>query len=98
MSRKITTEAINAFMSGVKYNNSNTSVYIWDDNEIRLLLHWNFIAKRNWLNIEIRTAGWFSNTTKERLNWLPWVSIQQKKWEWFLNGNEWDGSWTTITF
>lgn len=41
--------------------------------------------------LSITNAGWFSNTTKERLNGIPGVSINQKKGEWYLNGNQWDG-------
>ena len=36
-------------------------------------------------------CGWNTATTKERLNALPDVSIQQVRGEWFLNGREWDG-------
>ena len=46
--------------------------------------------------LSISNAGWESNTTKERLNGLPGVSIRQKNWSWFLNGEEWDGNWKRI--
>ena len=39
-------------------------------------------------------GGYQGVTTKERLNALPGVSVHQKNFEWFLNGNEWDGNWT----
>jgi len=39
----------------------------------------------------ITNCGWFSNTTKERLNALPNVNIVQKNFVWYLNGEEWDG-------
>jgi hypothetical protein len=41
--------------------------------------------------LSITSAGWKSNTTKERLNALPQVSITQKKGEWYLNGTLWNG-------
>ena len=41
--------------------------------------------------IHIQNCGWFTNTTKERLNALPNVSIQQKKGVWYLNGEKWNG-------
>jgi hypothetical protein len=44
----------------------------------------------------ISNAGWDTKTTKERLNGLPGVSIQQKKGEWYLNGNQWDGNPTYV--
>ena len=40
---------------------------------------------------QIINAGWFSNTTKERLNALPNVHITQKNWVWYLNEKEWNG-------
>jgi len=33
---------------------------------------------------------------RERLNALNGVSIAQKNFVWYLNGKEWDGSWTKI--
>ena len=42
--------------------------------------------------IQSTNCGWFSNTTKERLNGLPNVNIYQKNFEWFLNGKKWDGN------
>jgi hypothetical protein len=41
--------------------------------------------------LRITNCGWFSNTTKERLNAIDGVSIQQKNYEWFLNGEKWEG-------
>jgi len=46
--------------------------------------------------LSVSNAGWASNTTKERLNGLPHVRVQQKNWNWFLNGVEWDGAWTRV--
>ena len=39
----------------------------------------------------ITAAGWRSNTTKERLNGLNGVNIVQRDWQWYLNGEAWDG-------
>ncbi|UAV84643.1 hypothetical protein PHB09_148 [Pseudomonas phage PHB09] len=97
MARKITTEAVNAFMFGQKFNKDNTSVFVGESGTSSMHLHGNLIARRfPDGKIEVGNAGWFSNTTKERLNGLPGVSICQKKGVWFLNGEEWDGSWTTV--
>jgi len=41
--------------------------------------------------LSITNCGWNTVTTKERLNALPDVSIQQVRGEWFLNGKKWDG-------
>lgn len=105
MARKITTLAIKAFMSGEAFNRDNTSVEIRNfKDEARLSavlkLHGNVIARRvlscNDNLLEVCDGNWQTNTTKERLNGIPGVSICQKKGQWFLNGNAWNGEWTTI--
>jgi len=95
--RKITKEAVNAFNNGTNYSNSNTRVDVhkWDGSiAVAMYLHGNLIAER--FNstglLRITNCGWFSNTTKERLNAIDGVHIVQKKGVWYLNGNEWDGS------
>lgn len=92
MSRKITQQAVNAFMTNGSYNSSNTKVSP-ANNDNYLYLHGSIIAIRNFETniIQITNGGWFSNTTKERLNGIPDVSIQQKQGVWYLNGNVWDG-------
>lgn len=42
--------------------------------------------------------GFFTNTTKERLNALPGVNIVQKLGKWYLNGVLWDGTLTNIDY
>lgn len=63
---------------------------------IALYLHHNKIAE--WRNNElwITNAGWSTNTTKERLNGLPGVSIRQKDFTWYLNGKAWLGEWIKV--
>ena len=61
-----------------------------------LYLHGNEIARHVDGGFTITNAGWFSSTTKERLNGLPDVNISQKAGTWFLNGKEWDGTPTFI--
>lgn len=98
MSRKITQESVSAFLSGRKFKKGNMSV----ENELgytKLKLHGNTIATIDALGVlSISNAGWQSNTTKERLNGLPNVHINQKNWSWYLNGNVWDGGWKRIGF
>lgn len=98
MARKITVEAINAFMSGQKFNKDNTSVLPGEGTgTIHLFLHGNKIASKELDgSIYVSNAGWFSTTTKERLNGIPGVSVCQRKGVWYLNGEEWDGSWKKI--
>lgn len=61
-----------------------------------LYLHGNAIARHTSSGITITNAGWPSNTTRERLNGLPGVSVNQKKGKQYLNGKEWSGEWTSI--
>jgi len=91
MSRKVTTQIVSAFIAGsqLKVGNSRT------DGQA-LYLHGNKIAEKREDGLYISNAGWQSNTTKERLNGIPGVSILQRNWDWFLNGNAWDGTWTKI--
>lgn len=100
--RQITRESINAFLNGQTFNKQNMSVTVdqyKDPNNIylkltTLRLHGNAIAKRQNGQLYITNAGWSTNTTKERLNALPNVRIQQKAFSWYLNGREWSGEWT----
>lgn len=103
MARKITTAAIEAFMSGRVFNRDNTSVEVRsfkDETRVSavLKLHGNVIARRTLDGqlLEVCDGNYQSNTTKERLNGIPGVSVVQKKGLWYLNGNEWDGSWTKV--
>jgi len=64
-----------------------------------LLLHGNIIATatkkfnngKYETTITITSAGWKTVTTKERLNGLNGVNIVQRNFEWFLNGEKWNG-------
>ena len=69
-----------------------------DGETFRLKLHGNTIAVIDELGVlSVSNAGWASNTTKERLNGLPGVRVNQKNWSWYLNGTEWDGGWKRIS-
>jgi len=92
--RQITKESINAFLNAKKFNKQNMSVQVLPNVTI-LKLHGNSIAYLyNDPNktLSISNCGWFTPTTKERLNALPNVHIQQKNFKWFLNGKEWNGN------
>jgi len=91
--RQITNDSINAFLNARKFNRQNMSVEVLPNVTI-LKLYGNSIAfKYNdpEKTLSITNCGWFSNTTKERLNALPNVNIYQKNFEWFLNDKKWDG-------
>jgi len=94
--RKITREAVDKFLSKTPFRKSNMAV-VEDYGVYKLKLHNNTIAVLDEFNmLSISNAGWRSNTTKERLNGLPNVHIKQKNWNWFLNGQEWNGEWTRV--
>ena len=90
--RKITKEAINAFEQGGSYKGTNTTV----SNGI-LSLFGNRIAFRSPKgSLFISNAGWDTSTTKERLNAIEGVHIQQKAGKWYLNSREWSGGWVKV--
>ncbi len=92
--RKITEESTNAFLNKGKLSKQNMNVFFDKyDYKSRMLLHNNCIATYDYQEdiLSISNCGWFSNTTKERLNALPNVDIRQKNFVWYLNGKEWNG-------
>ena len=92
--RNITEESINAFLNAKKFKKQNMIVEVLPNVTV-LKLHNNSIAYRYndpQRTLMITNCGWFSNTTKERLNALPDVNIYQKNFKWYLNGKEWDGN------
>ena len=93
--RKITQQAVNAFMNDQKFSQGNTTVYNHGQvTEMRL--HGNLIAERvhETGEVFISNAGWTSNTTKERLNGLikhyltPADQIYQKDFVWYWKDGE----------
>lgn len=95
--RKITKEAVDKFLSKEPFKKSNMKVEDAGGGCWKLKLHGNTIASIDEFNmLSVSNAGWASNTTRERLNGLPHVRINQKKFQWYLNGNEWNGEWTRV--
>jgi hypothetical protein len=91
--RAITKQSIKAFMNAEPFKKSNMEVEVLPNVTV-LKLFGNRIAYRYndpERTISITNCGWDTPTTKERLNALPNVSIQQKNFEWFLNGEKWNG-------
>lgn len=89
--RKVTKQVCGAFMrrEAAKCGNTHTD-------GTRLFLHGNAIAEWNGAELWVTSASWKTSTTKERLNGLPGVRIYQHKFQWFLNGSQWDGGWAKI--
>jgi len=91
--RAITRQSIKAFMNAEPFKKSNMEVEVLPNVTV-LKLFGNRIAYRYndpERTLSITNCGWDTPTTKERLNALPNVSIQQVNYEWFLNGKKWDG-------
>ena len=77
MSRKITEESIEAFLDARPFKKANMEIVV-EPNVTIMKLHGNAIAYRYnnpERTLSITNAGWQSNTTKDRLNALPNVSI-----------------------
>lgn len=95
--RQITKDAIASLIAHRPFKRSNTSVRIMSNGDAELYLHGNHIATYTHDDsLHITSAGWKSNTTKERLNGLPNVHIYQRNYEWYLNGEFWNGFWTKV--
>ena len=102
MANKITMDSVYAFVIGKPFRRQNMEVTA-NDNGVYLKLHGNVIAGRNRENgaVFISNCGWFTNTTKMRLNYLLYaynspLKITQKNWIWYLGKDQWDGSSTNI--
>ena len=91
--RQVSMLAANAVKSNGAYSNGKNTRVVggW------MFLHGNCIAKNvGEGKVAVSNRGWFTSTTKDRLNALPAVSISQKDFRWYLNGKEWDGSWVIV--
>ena len=99
MPRKISLTMANAFINKKNKKSGNTEVIVNKLGEqTTLYLHQHPIAYYGVQGLYIRSAGWETPTTKERLNALPGVSIQQKQGQWYLNGEKWlnTSEWTKV--
>lgn len=103
--RKITQDAITAFVNNEDFKRGNTEVkihrspnqMIWSNHRV-LLLHGNLIAQSEATQgFCITLAGWNTPTTRERLNGFKDVGIIMNKGILYLNGKEWDGKIAQIT-
>jgi len=91
--RKITTQAVQAFEEARPFKSGNTQVEVLPNVTI-MKLFGNPIAYRYndpERTLSITNCGWQSDTTKERLNAIDGVSVYQKDWNWYLNGEQWNG-------
>jgi hypothetical protein len=89
--RQITQKIIHAFEGRyeLRIDNSRTDgTSLW--------LFGNKIAEWCDNGLSISNGGWNSRTTKERLNGLTGVRIQQVRGTWYVNGRAWDGRWINV--
>ena len=93
--RKITQDAIDAFNSQRPFKRNNTEVRI-ENSESHMLLHGNTIAISDGPRVLITHGGWPTPTTKERLNGITGVNIHQKDFQWYLNGEAWNGGFIMV--
>lgn len=88
--RKITQDAVAAFLAGKAFSRSNTQVEV-EEGAVNLRLHGNLIARRllnNSDEVIVTLSGWNTTTTRERLrgllqaynatvyqhNWYPYIA------------------------
>lgn len=98
--KKITLDAVQAFMNAKKFKRDNTEVEVLPNVTV-FSLFGNAIAYRfndPERTLTITNKGWFTKTTKERLNAIPGVHITQRKGEWYLNGEQWDGKLIDVDY
>lgn len=89
--RKISKKAIAAFVAKKNCKCGNTEVIV-NGKSIELRLYGHLIAeivgdKRPYID----SCGYHTNTTRERLNSIPGVSVSFRIGGPFLNGEKWDG-------
>lgn len=76
----ITNESIEIFYNRGNLKKGNMKV-VSDETLTTMYLHNNAIARLSLAGqLMISNAGWYSNTTRERLNGLKGVHVKQKKW------------------
>ena len=99
--RKITSSAMRAFDRAVGFCLDNTAVIV-DNNDgcVYLSLFGKLIARRNLTTnvVEVRTCGWDTVTTRDRLNGIAGVSVYRRRGTLYLNGKPWENHavWTAI--
>jgi hypothetical protein len=90
--RKITEEAVKAFINRKRFKKNNTEVYIGEFTTLLFLFSNAIAIKYDDGSIEITTCGWNTRTTIERLNGIDGVSIRKTKKQLYLNNEPWDGT------
>ena len=88
--RKVTEQIKQAWINNQCLTIGNTST-----DGTSIFLHGNKIIKRNEDgSISVTNSGWYSNTTKERLNMV--CRCHRSKGQWFINDIPYTGGWVNI--
>jgi len=98
--RKITEQAVEAFLAGEEFTRSNTEVWADGKGTVFLMLFGNLIARREPDGqLFVRTRGYDTVSTRDRLNGLPGVDVYRKKKVLHLNGKPWISheNWTKVS-
>lgn len=71
---------------------NNTYAEILNDGSIGIMLHSTYVVKIHPDNsATLNTGGWYSSTTKDRMNKYSPVRVYQRKGQWYLeNGEEYE--------
>ena len=93
--RQISRGAANCFLAGIPFTRGNTAVIVHDDIAI-MALHGNIIARHNLRTdrIEVSCAGWYTRTTKDRLNAIilsflgKGHEIYQRNYRWYWKSGQ----------
>jgi hypothetical protein len=101
--RKETKNACRALINNGQKNSGNTTIKFDKEGNGYLLLFGNTIAKlsKDKKRVAITNCGWFSITTKDRLNGLLRMldidkGIQQIKGKWYINSYEYTPSFKIV--
>ncbi len=100
--RKITEDAVRAFLNGESFKRDNTTVEVMSKpNETVLKLHGHIIASRLNGTVRLNHCGWETNTTKERLNgvldFMGRAKIYQRDFVWYWkDGEEFKDGWNEV--
>jgi hypothetical protein len=100
MANKITMDSVHAFLTSKEFKRENMEVNT--NGDVTYLRLWgNTIATRTKDGrVYIDSCGWYTKTTKERLNYLLDIHklprIYQKNWLWHIGSKHWDGNKTCI--
>ena len=101
MARKITIDSVCAFINDEEFKRENMEVNTNGDVTYLRLFGNTIATKTKDGRLYIDSCGWFTNTTKERLNHLLYtygstLKISQKNVEWYLGDEAWNGNKTYI--